>query len=93
MYDSATFPNLPLAHGVSVADRPDRHLHGVCRCGATGVVDPAPWIAAGLGGQSLRGFAARLKCLACGADGIAALEVWYRGVEPDGAFVVMAEGE
>ena len=85
MYDTASFPNLPLAHGVGVSGD-DRHVRGLCSCGASGAVDIRKWIAAGLGGQPLKGFQTRLSCTACGVEDVR-LEVWYGPAEPDGVIV------
>ena len=77
MYCPASFPNLPLAHGV----KDDRHVRAICRCGASAVVDTAPWIAEGLGGQPLHSFQDRMRCIPCGARS-AKLEIWYRKARP-----------
>src|SRR5471030_2466887 len=77
MYSAATFPNLPLAHGVG----PDRHLRAYCRCGAWAVIDPSRWIADKLGGAPLTSFYARLRCTQCGARSVP-IEVW-NGVGQD----------
>src|SRR5580698_239711 len=83
MYSLVSFPRLALAQSVG----PDRHLRADCDCGAFGVVDPSPWVAARLGGHPLRSFQTRLRCL-CGAENVS-LEVWHQAAEPDGSIVVI----
>ena len=52
---------------------PRSSLWALCRCGREARIDPAPWIAQGLGRQSVVHFETRLRCL-CGARG-ARLEI------------------
>jgi len=75
-FEKASFPNLPLAHGVG----DDRHVRALCACGGMSVVDTAPWIAAGEGGKPLHAFEDRMRC-ACGARSIP-LEIWYGKARP-----------
>lgn len=81
MYNLASFPRLPLAHGVGK----DRHIRADCDCGAFGVIDPSPWIEAKEGGQPLLSFRTRLRCTRCGAENVT-LEIWYQAARPDDAF-------
>ena len=77
MYERASWGTLPLSHGVGE----DRHIRALCGCGAAAVVDPAMWIAEGLGGARLSSFEDRMRCGACGARSVP-LQVWYGRARP-----------
>jgi hypothetical protein len=59
-----------------------RSLWALCRCGRAAAIDPAPWLAQGLGRQPLDRLEARLRCL-CGAREVP-LEVRGLAEAPDG---------
>jgi hypothetical protein len=77
MYCPASFPNLPLAHGIGE----DRHVRALCGCGAMAVVDTTPWQTEGLGGKPLHTFQDRMRCIACGARSVP-LQIWYGKARP-----------
>jgi len=68
-----------LAHGAG----PDRHIRGLCECGASGAIDPSAWIKDGVGGQPPCDFRTKVRCSLCGAE-----TVEHQAAAPEGAMMV-----
>ena len=76
---SDTWPAWPK---LNQAVLPRSSLWAVCGCGRESPIDPAPWVAQGLGRQATASLETRLRCL-CGARR-ARLEIRGLSEAPDG---------